>query len=197
MRRDIDQAASQDQTATSKHTASDETSASQEYETGQRYTVHEAALLLGLSIDAVRKRAERGRLRREKAPDGTVYIFLDSEQAAARSETGQRATGDEAMTSQDALVNSLQDQIEYLRHELDIRNEELRRKDHLLTAALERIPELEASPGVSSENAAASEGGTEPQGSSEIPSEGTTEGIAPSEEPARRRSWLYRFFFGP
>ncbi len=36
-----------------------------------------------------------------------------------------------------------EDQVEYLRRELEIRNDELRRKDHLLAAALERIPAIE------------------------------------------------------
>jgi hypothetical protein len=193
MRRDTDrESASHDQTATSRTKASDEM-AGHEHGTAQRYTVHEAALLLGLSIDAVRKRAERGRLKREKDSDGTVYILLDPDQA----EAGQRAAEEETATSQDALINSLQDQIEYLRHELDVRNEELRRKDHLLAASLERIPELETTQGVSTESMASSEDVTGPQGSSETDAEGTDGGGVGSEEPARRRSWLYRFFFGP
>src|SRR5215207_1113056 len=192
MRRDTDrESASHDQTATSRRKASDEV-ASHEHGTGQRYTVHEAALLLGLSIDAVRKRAERGRLKREKDSDGTVYILLDPDQ----TEAVQRATGEETATSQDALINSLQDQIEYLRHELDVRNEELRRKDHLLAASLERIPEPEATEGVSAESAVSSEDVTEPQGASETATEGTAGVGIPPEESTRRRSWLYRFFFG-
>jgi hypothetical protein len=194
MRRDTDrESASHDQTATSRRKASDEVASHEHGTDQQRYTVHEAALLLGLSIDAVRKRAERGRLKREKDSDGTVYILLDPDQA----EAGQRATGEETATSQDALINSLQDQIEYLRHELDVRNEELRRKDHLLAASLERIPELEATQGVSAESVASSEDATGPQGSSETATEGAAGGGVSPEESARRRSWLYRFFFGP
>jgi hypothetical protein len=167
------------------------------HETGQRYTVHEAALLLGLSVDAVRKRAERGRLRKEKDADGTVYILLDSDQPTTGGETRLRAMGDRTTTSQNALVNSLRDQIQYLRRELDIRNEELRRKDHLLEAALERIPELEATKRVPSENPMPSDGATEPRGLAETSTEGTTEARVPLEEPVQRRSWLVRFFFGP
>jgi len=51
-----------------------------------------------------------------------------------------------------AHLDSLQDQIEYLRGELEIRNDDLRRKDTIiaqmnqtLTAMAQRIPELEAS----------------------------------------------------
>jgi hypothetical protein len=35
------------------------------------------------------------------------------------------------------------DEIRFLREELGIRNEELRRKDHIIAALTERIPELE------------------------------------------------------
>jgi hypothetical protein len=55
-----------------------------------RYTVHEAALMLGLSVDAVRKRAERGTLKREKGEDGTVYVLLDS------SHDGHASNGDKS-----------------------------------------------------------------------------------------------------
>src|SRR4051812_23138275 len=113
---------------TSQHATNDESINS------HRYTVHEAALLLGLSVDAVRKRADRGRLKKEKAPDGTVYIILETSDETRQTEapighkTSQDIPEDETSTSQ--LVASLQDQVEYLRRELDIRNEELRRKDH-------------------------------------------------------------------
>ena len=151
----------------------DETAAS--HETGRRYTVNEAALQLGLSVDAVRKRAERGRLQKEKDADGTVYILLDLDQPTSEGETGLPAMRDRTATSQNALVNSLREQIEYLRRELDIRNEELRRKDHLLEAALERIPELQAAKRVPTENVVSSDGTTEPRGSSETSTEGTVE----------------------
>ena len=149
---------------------SDESESSQM--TGQRrYTVHEAAVLLGLSVDAVRKRAERGSLKREKGPDGTVYIILDTDQ----STPGHDESSDESSTSQ--LVDSLQDQVRYLRQELDVRNDELRRKDHLLAAALERIPELET-----------------PREPSEPPlssSDSSANGVPPEQEP---RSWWQRIF---
>lgn len=198
MRRDIDQTpARRDQTATSRRAANDETVAG--HEATRRYTVHEAALLLGLSVDAVRKRAERGRLKREKAPDGTVHILLEMDEPAGQ-EASQRAATEETATRQTALVESLQDQIEYLRRELDVRNEELLRKDHLLAAALERMPELEASEEASPEDIAPTGGAQEPRASSETAEKDAEDmGVATSDaqEPARRRSWLYRFFFGP
>jgi hypothetical protein len=148
--------------------------------TGHRYTVHEAALLMGLSVDAVRKRAERGTLKREKAPDGTVYILLDVDQPA----TGRSA-------SQSTLVDSLNEQVEYLRRELEIRNDELRRKDHLLAAALERIPAIEPpeTPKASESSAPASDT-AEPRSTTEEQQEQTSR---PQEE---ERSWWRRMFGG-
>ena len=175
-----------ERTATGYHMSSDGTP------TGQRYTVHEAALLLGLSVEAVRKRAERGRLKKEKAPDGTVYILLDTDQGPRGTEGAKaRVTSEETPTSRDALIESLRDQIDHLRRELDVRNDELRRKDRLLAATLERIPELEASaePRESSETVAAAPGRTKD-------ADRADEGREGQEAPARR-SWFTRFFFGP
>ncbi len=110
----------------------------------RRYTVHEAALLLGLSVDAVRKRAERGTLKREKGEDGAVYVLLDSTQTGHRSNGD--ASGDETATGQ-RLVAVLEDQVEHLKRELDARNEELRRKDTIIMTLAQRVPELEAPQG--------------------------------------------------
>lgn len=151
--------------------------------TGQRYTVHEAALLLGLSVDAVRKRAERGSLKREKDPDGTVYILLDTERPASGQETSQNSDSDQTSTSH--LVDSLQDQVDYLRRELDVRNEELRRKDHLLAAALERIPAIEEAPSEPRESGVSA---SEERAGTDVPPEGQDQ-----EKPI---SWWRRLFSG-
>ena len=57
-----------------------------------------------------------------------------------------RPTGQTTVAYIDALksqVNDLHDQVSFLRSELVTRNEELRRKDHIIAALTERIPELE------------------------------------------------------
>jgi hypothetical protein len=151
----------------------------------KRFTVHEAALLLGLTVEAARKRAERGKLASVKEEDGTRYILLDDDQSK---------TGPGPVNDQTELVEALAGQIEFLREELAARNvelrqreaeyrEESRRKDHLLAAALERIPAIEEAP-------------SEPRESDVGASEerGTGDDVPP--EPEQRRSWLHRFFFG-
>jgi len=107
-------------------------------------TIPEAATLLGITQNAVRQRIRRGNIEYEKDDTGRTYVFLDSD--VTRSDT----TGD---TSRDGLLyRSLQDQIDTLKRELSIRNEELRRKDHLLAALTERIPAIEPPPSSDAEN---------------------------------------------
>ena len=46
----------------------------------QKLDVKQAAQALGISTDAVHKRARRGSLDSEKGPDGRVYVWLDVEE---------------------------------------------------------------------------------------------------------------------
>src|SRR5829696_1133405 len=121
-------------------------------------TVADAAKLLGLTTEAVRMRVKRGTLASKKIA-GTVYVLLDQGEVGPNEEPNARPnvqpnnqtnerTNDQPNTE---IVSRLEDhnatlyaQVDHLQRELEIRNEELRRKDHLLAAALERIPELEA-----------------------------------------------------
>src|SRR5215203_386747 len=94
----------------------------------RRYTVEEAADILGISAGAVRNRISRGTLRSVRE-EGRVFVLLADDDP-------QTTTG--LQSANDALISELRDQIKYLR-------EENQRKDHLLAAALERIPpQLEA-----------------------------------------------------
>ena len=139
-----------------------------------RVTVEDAAKLLGVSIDAIRKRIERGTLKSEKV-NGTRYVFLDSDM----SEQDADRTGHD--TDMSALVASMQDQINTLKQELEDWKEQARRKDHLLAAALERIPAIEAPPEPPESPVSASEGW------------GNNTGGGEEEEP-EKRSWWQRLF---
>jgi excisionase family DNA binding protein len=101
----------------------------------QRLTVSEAAAVLGISSEAVRTRIQRGTLDSVRE-GGRVFVVMG--QGRTRSNT-------DMTDDQTALVEALQSEVEYLRKELEVRTEENRRKDHLLAAALERIPAIEAS----------------------------------------------------
>ena len=143
-------------------------------------TVADAAKMLGLTTEAVRMRVKRGTLASTRIA-GTVYVVLErpNSQPNTRPNGGPNAQPNVQPSDRTEVVARLEDhnttlreQVEHLRQELGIRNEELRRKDHLLAAALERIPELEAprEPRESPETAPEESGGAEDRGDEERPS---------------------------
>ena len=156
----------------------------------RRVSVDEAARELGLSVDAIRKRVQRGTIEHERDAAGRVHILLDSpDNTSTVRDPRPDTTGHTAalVDAKDETIFELRERVKRLEHELDIRNEEVRRRDHLLAAALERIPpQLEAPP--------------EPQnqaGSAEPRSDkGTTGAEEPEEATERPRRGLWRRIFG-
>jgi len=169
-------------------------------QTSNKATVYQAAEVLGITVDAIRKRIQRGTIPYERHDDGRVYVLLDEASKSQGGSSGasgisagsvQAASGQQVGviqdTGRDELIENLKDQIEHLRRIIDTRDMELQRKDSIIAALTQRIPELEApaepreTPGVATQDAIGS----------------TTTGTPDPQEPAQRRSWLYRFFFGP
>jgi excisionase family DNA binding protein len=105
-----------------------------------RVTVDEAAQLLGIEKGSVKKRIQRGRLRSEKDATGTLYVYVD------RSETVQDKSAGQSQTSRDELVAELRRTNELLREVITTRDEEIRRRDVIISQLTARIPELEAPP---------------------------------------------------
>src|SRR5438270_4688362 len=134
----------------------------------QRLTVAQAAAALDITEGAVRSRIKRGTLITVKE-GGTVYVIL----GGGTSEANQQPHTDEP-TDQSELVESLQNQVIYLRQQLDAEREAGRRKDHLLAAALERMPAIEAAP----EARGAPQTASEDVGDTRVP-----------PEPERRSWW--------
>ncbi len=144
-------------------------------------TVKEAAALLGITPDAVRSKLRRGKLRRAEAPDGTVLVVLDGD-----SPDGQNGHHDGHQTV--AYIDVLKSHIDLLERELAEWKAEARRKDHLLAAALERIPAIEAprdEPGAP-ETARQDAGRVEDRNETAEAQTGARE----AEETARRPWWL-------
>ena len=142
-----------------------------------RLTVAEAAVALDISQDAVRKRIARRTIQSDRDESGRVYVYLSPSETVHK--TGQDRRWDGATkTVQDAYIRSLEDQIAFLRRELE-------RKDTILLNLTERIPELEAP----SEERESPETVEEAPDSAEPPSAagGTQEGV-------QRRSWWRRMF---
>ena len=131
--------------------------------------LREAAEVLETSVDAVRKRIQRGTLDSEKV-DGKVYVWLDD--GAPRSDA-------------DALISEMRAHNETLREQLQAGRDDLQaeRNAHaetrrLLAGALERIPALESP--------------DEPE--SATPPRSNTHTPPGAETGAERRSWWRKFF---
>ena len=87
----------------------------------ERLTIQEAARRLGVSEGAIRKRVARDTLAHDKAPDGKIYVYLDTGDRRG-VDTGQ----DEGVHPESsALISQLRDEISYLR-------DENRRKDEII-----------------------------------------------------------------
>ncbi len=97
----------------------------------QRLTVNEAAAALGISAEALRQRIKRNTITHTKIGN-TVYVDV----------TGQDASEQRHNVDQTELVQSLQDQITYLRAQLDTSNEANRELRRLAAGLAQRIPEL-------------------------------------------------------
>ena len=134
-----------------------------------KITVAEAAERLGVSQDAVRKRIARGTIHHGKGEDGRIFVYLDTFERASKTDQDE---------GQDKYTRSLEDQIDFLRRELE-------RKDTIIMSLTQRIPELEAS----SELRDTPDAATGHADRGDVPPE--------PQEPSQRRSWLHRFFFGP
>jgi excisionase family DNA binding protein len=158
------------------------------YDNLDRLTVVEAAKRLGVKEQAVRKRIARGTLHHTKDEDGRVYVHLVPSDTNAKPEAEGNGAGDGTGTY--ALIRSLEDQVGYLRREVEDWKDESRRKDAILMSLTQRIPELEApgeprdAPDTGPGHADAPEGGVRPRPAA-------TGGAQKGSEP---RSWWRRFF---
>ena len=147
-------------------------------------TVAQAAAALGITEGAVRSRIKRGTLPTTKEK-GTLFVLLGDGTSGANQPPNIGGPGD-----QSELIASLQDQVRYLREQLDAereaRTDERRRHDTIVAQLTSRIPSIEAP----SEARESPEPGEEQQGRSQPhpATGGAQEGV--------RRSWWRRVFGG-
>ncbi len=152
-----------------------------------RVEVEEAARLLGIEKQSVKKRIQRGKLRSEKDARGTTWVYLD------RSETVQDQSQGQSATDGNLLYEEMRERIAYLERQVEEEREARRRADTLLARLMDRVPELEppaqrpTSP--ESRQEAAQEPAEEPPGPAPRP-------VASEAQNGSERSWWRRWFGG-
>ena len=112
----------------------------------RRATLREASLLLGVSEGAIRKRVTRGTLRSEIGDDGLRYVWVDT-----GADGGEDASYTAGEGVRDEMVEDLRDQVAYLRSQLDVRADEIQRRDVIISQLTQatsnltdRLREIEA-----------------------------------------------------
>jgi hypothetical protein len=111
-------------------------------QSGRRVAVDEAARHLGLTVDAVRKRVQRGQIAHEKDEAGRVRIILD--EAETLQEESPDTKGQAAGAHAD-LVEELHRTNELLREVIATRDEEIRRRDTIIMNMTEAMKALNPS----------------------------------------------------
>jgi hypothetical protein len=157
--------------------------------TGRRLTVAQAAEARGVTVDAIRSRIKRGTIEYVRE-GGRVYVILGVDQGDTRHGQGDdQGTAQHADRPPDSGPDPRDELLEELRSRVRHLEEESRRKDHLLAAALERIPAIEAPRDAphGSETDAEASGGVEDRGERTEAQEGVQE---------ERRPWWVRWFGG-
>ena len=181
---------------------------------GRRLTVAQAADALGISANAVRMRVRRGSLPSEKDDEGRVWVLVseDEQESVSDQVSDQHATDQQT----NELTEELREQIAYLKRQVEAEREahaeESRRKDHIIAALVNRIPELEPGappaerPEPAQEPQDAPQTGSNGPGRVDTPQDQTQPGegdsgplwhsteIAPEDPP--RRPWWQRWFGG-
>jgi hypothetical protein len=102
-----------------------------------------AATRLGLTAETIRKRLQRGKIKGFKADDGAWRVTLDRVDSKQDS-PGQAAGQEQDKPGQDdsALVQALREDVQFLRSQLQARDEEIRRVHVLLQQEQQQVRAL-------------------------------------------------------
>ncbi len=109
--------------------------------------IAEAAARLGITVDAVRKRIQRGKLTGHKTDNGWTVVWIEPDIRPDNVQT--------PVPESSTIVDDLRDQVAYLRDQLAQEREarveaerrhaaEIERRDVLMREALSRVPALAA-----------------------------------------------------
>ena len=151
----------------------------------RRVDLQTAAQLLGISSDAVRKRAKRGNIDYETGADGKLYVWVDTGETEDYPSSEGTFPPERGLhhVQHKELVEELRERVRFLERQVEEERDANRENRRLLAAALERIPPQIDAP---------REEGESPESVSEEP----TDTPAPPEqqEQTSRRSWWRRVF---
>ena len=155
-------------------------------------TVAEAAQILGIKEESVRKRVSRGKLRSDKDEDGRLLVYVDGT-GTVRDGYGDRSVtdGDEQPDLARELIEEMRSRISSLEYQLSEEKESRRRADTIIAqltqanaALAARVPELEAAESY--------------EDGSEGPAEATLapgqQGTTGGQNGSERVSWWRRWF---
>lgn len=116
--------------------------------------IGEAARILGISTEAVRKRIKRGSLKAQKNGDGQWLVILDESRVAAgvrdnggdgvQADATSVATTMNLVRSSAAIEEALRDEVDVLRDEVTFLREEISRLDTIIMSLTQNIKMLEA-----------------------------------------------------
>jgi Helix-turn-helix domain len=116
--------------------------------------IGEAARILGISTEAVRKRIKRGSLKAQKNGDGQWLVILDESRLAAghrdsggdgvQAEVASAATALNLVRSSAAIEEALRDEVDVLRDEIAFLRDEVARLETIIVSLTQNIKMLEA-----------------------------------------------------
>ena len=150
-------------------------------------TVPDAARILGIKEESVRKRVSRGTLRADKDPEGRLLVYVDT------PETVRDEYTDTPVTESDLLYQQMQSRIDYLEAQVEAEREARRRADTIIAqlsqanaALVARVPELEAPQTSQSQDAS--------QDAAEVDVGANPTNADPGAQEGVRRPWWRRIF---
>jgi hypothetical protein len=145
----------------------------------RRLPVSAAAAELGTTVDALRKRVQRGTIEHERDDEGHVWILLDT--VRPRQDTDQDTV--RPQSERDELISELRAHNATLREQLKAERQGHAEARRLLLRALERIPPAIEAPE-----------SPESPVRSDTPPDAATEAQEATERQEERKGWLRRFF---
>lgn len=185
----MDRDSSQDTTDASADTGTD---------TGtdtDRVSLVEAARRLGVSKDAVRKRARRGSIPHDRDPDGTVYVYVpagvdtSTDTTESSTDAGTDASTDTSTEARSALLDAYRDRIESLERQLAAERSAHGETRRIAAMLAQRVPELEPPRDASQESPQEPQSVSEGSGGDDAPPEDS-----PTEEHSGFAGWFRRIF---